>query len=152
MLASQRVFGPDSAPGSFAPRNGQPEFRSGDGSRMTLWAPTFTCVTRPFSSQFPERFYQLISRISQSSALDELRSARYPCSHCFLRSVSMDRTAPPSFTPLGAAPRCEDNLSAPSPALSLRLVFSSGILLNLLSRTFSSQFLFGPPAHLFSLS
>jgi len=63
-----------------------------------------------------------------------------------------DPTAPPSFTLLGAiSVYVWTNLTPTTPAPRLRLLFSRGVVLNLLSRLFSSQFHGRPPAHPASL-
>jgi len=106
----------------------------------------FACANRPFTSQFPERF-------SNSSSFFVVMVYYHPCPRRVARaSLSLGQTGPPSLTLLGTVPRCLTTLAPATSCARYPARLSSGILLNLLSRTFSSQFLLGPPARLAFLS
>jgi hypothetical protein len=87
---------------------------------------------------------------SQSSQLGELRSVQTPVRIAPCEAFFGPNRTPKSITPWSGSPLMRGQILSTHtfPALSFRLVFSSGILLDLSSRTFSSQFLFRPPAHL----
>jgi len=133
--------GPHSAPGSFVFPVRPLEIFSRDGSRVGLRGAIVTCVTS-FPLTVPLPLCQPVVRITQSNVLDELRSVLYPCSHVLSRGLSLDRTAPPSLTPLGAVPLEADNSDAPS---TTRQSPDSSIFPGLPIQSLESIFLFTVP-------
>jgi len=146
------TFGPDSAPGSLTSRCGPFGLAFTDGSRcLTPGAFSLAQISHSLHSSQSDF---LTARISIFSVEHWVVLVYYnPCPRRIAcASLSLGQTGPPSLTLLGAVPRCLTTLTPATSCVKFPARFPSGILLNLLSRTFSSQLLLEPPARLAFLS
>jgi len=122
-----------------------PRLGPGDGSRFLTSGAISACANRLFSSQFLKRLSNSsYARIYSVERLGEFRSTQTPVRVTFAltRSVFAGPDRTPKFNATWSGSALVDNLSAHFCAQSPAWL-PSGILLNRLSRTFSSQFLLG---------
>jgi len=124
----------------------------------TAFDSALQALHRLRKSAFPLTGPRLVSIAHHSIHSVEHWGSLQACYHLYLRQTteavfSLGQTGPPDITLPGSVPQMRPTLAPSTPAPGLRLVFPTGIQLNLLSRTFSSQFLHQTtgPSHFYTV-